>query len=136
MIHTKLLEIRRVVRESFNRTKRNGAGASVHPDGKPLPLSCVIVGVERGPIVENLDALDAPAIGELVCAWVSSRMDLFEDSAIFLGSWVDPDTGRVHFDFSKAFTDKRAGLLAARERGEIAVYDTDLKDSVKVADCF
>lgn len=96
-------------------------GATVSPTGESIPTTGYFVG---GIVPEY----SAPA-DILTVRRVRDFVDLYQ-SQTFLGSWAQDD--RLVFDVSDWHPTFLSAMLAARERGEDAVYDIVNQTSITV----
>lgn len=87
-------------------------GATVSPTGENIPTTGFLVGGAAPEWSAPENVLTASRVRQFV--------DLYVDRQ-FLGSWED--NGRIVFDVSTHHDTYSSALLAARQRGERAVFD-------------
>jgi len=51
---------------------------------------------------------------------------------LFLGGWIDEESGKVYIDISENFINKDEALKVAKERGELAIYSLQFDESIYV----
>lgn len=52
--------------------------------------------------------------------------------SVYFGSWIDPETGLWHLDASEHYDDIVEAVHVARKRGELAIWDIDVNDEIRV----
>lgn len=52
--------------------------------------------------------------------WIGS---ITSANPIYVGAWLDADTGIVYLDLSAVFTGREFALTVAREQGQVAIWD-------------
>lgn len=118
-------------------------GVTIDATGEPVTRGIVVGGAGLG--------LKAPAgtpvfsLWESILQWLTSQLsnDPHDSSgraggpgpgqrALNYGAWKDAATGEVYFDAVDVLTDVAEALLLAHARGEIAVYDLDRQQEVRL----
>ena len=68
--------------------------------------------------------VDAPDVEERLDAYIDKHWDdLSTDPEVFLGGWVDNDTGEIWLDITEVTDDPQRAYDRAKQRGEIAIAD-------------
>lgn len=68
-----------------------------------------------------------------VAGYVDDNWGLLQaDPDLHVGAWLDTETGQVWLDLPEVLQDRDAAIAAARERGELAIYDLNAKDEIRV----
>lgn len=107
----------------YDHTAANGGGTFDVATGQEMGLSSgygVGNGLD-GVIVDNTkDAVDA-AYAEVSKTGVPN-----------IGTWVNPETGKVHVDPTEVVMDEATAMKLAQERGELAIHDFATHEDIPV----
>lgn len=108
-------------------------GVTVGATGEPVTRGIAVGGA--GPGLKAPAGTPAFSLWESILRWLN-----FQPSggagpgqrALNYGAWRDAATGEVYFDAVDVLTDVAEALLLAHARGEIAVYDLDRRQEVRL----
>lgn len=68
-----------------------------------------------------------------VHAFVQRNFSAFsENPSLFVGAWLNTETGCVHLDAAAHFPRLNEAEAAGRERGEIAIFDLSSKTEIRL----
>lgn len=69
-------------------------------------------------------SVDAPDVNERLDAYIDQHWDdLANDPEVFLGGWVDSESGEIWLDITEVTPDQETAYERAKKRGEIAIAD-------------
>ena len=101
--------------------RRNG-GATLDPITMSAPHSGYMV----GGLVPSL-VTDAPK-PSAVADWIADSWAMGE----YVGSWLDPETGLMHFDISTHVRDRDLAIALGERRQEIAIFDLNTMSDIRL----
>lgn len=109
---------------------RDGAdGGTFAIDGGPAPVSGYMVGGVATELVIEPEDDNAERYAKL-SHWVGNVTRKHPDH--YVGFWRDSATGKVHVDVSERVTLRSYALELAESRNEIAVWDLDNSEEIRV----
>ena len=125
-------DVDHVYRRQLRYTQRNGGGTfTVNGYRGYTPDSGSMVGGLIDSLVFNPDGLNESDIA-LIFMQYQARIPQTVSGSVYFGSWIDPETGLWHLDASEHYDDIVDAVHVARERGELAIWDIDVNDEIRV----
>jgi hypothetical protein len=128
-------QIANAIETLITETRETG-GSTVSITGAPLPDSGYMVGGLVDGLMSNMDVL-APehdhGLREKLALYVSEHYSLLSRDDVFLGGWIDQKEGTVWFDISERFNVREYAEMIGSDRGELAIWDVDKAEEIRVA---
>ena len=90
----------------------------------PVPTSGYMVGVRSVLVLDDPSLPLSPALFEQVVT------ELTADPTLFLGGWLDPDSGLVYYDLSVYIPDYYDAVRIGKDRGEKAIFALRQQQSI------
>ena len=103
----------------------NESGATINMHGHEAPGRGYYVGGLIESLVFAPGEITFPGVREFLSAL--DRVGL-----LYVGFWVDSETGKIYFDGVDWFTSEDNALKAARDRDEIAIWDVANEREIRV----
>lgn len=72
-------------------------------------------------------------VRNMIGQWVDKHFNIAADPSTFLGGWIDKETGQMFVDLSEHFTNEHQALQVARTYGELAIWDIDKGEEIRVS---
>lgn len=119
----------------IDETYRDG-GTSVSFNSVAVPASGYMVGGFVDSLIFGSDMLigDHRAFTwEMISAWLDKHEDLIRELDVFVGGWVDQESGMVYIDISRHFTDRAVAIHTAIDNDEIAIWDLEKGKEIRVS---
>ena len=87
-----------------------------------------IVSLKDGPIFDSITGVNT----EEVVRFVEANLPSMDFPLFYFGIWINPATGKVHFDLVEQFANLDNARGAAQARKQIAIYDVDNKQDITI----
>lgn len=98
-------------------------GATIDPRTGITPRDGFMVGM-AGHGMSSPVPVDGRHSVALVANWLTSEHETLSSlNNVYVGSWRDEDGNRDYFDLSLRFSSRDLALAAARQTGELAIFD-------------
>lgn len=78
---------------------------------------------EIGGVVENARGMDIEALTDEVMDWVDNNEGLLIEDEMYLGLWLNNETGSLHIDASTVKLNRDAAIQAGIKHDQIAIWD-------------
>lgn len=118
--------------EFAESTHKNGGG-SFSFNGEEIPTSGYMVGGVTPSVILDPGTTLPRLILDLLHFYQRNQEHLDKDG-LFLGTWVDPETGKIYLDVSQRVADLEEALKIGDLRGEIAIWDVINGQEISVQD--
>lgn len=122
-----------IIRKLITETVTTG-GSSVSVTGESVPDSGYMVGGFVDSLILLSEMMDHGNLAEQqITRFVEMHRAQFEQPYVFLGGWLDSETDEYYFDLSIAFEDRESALLAAKQNNELAIWDLEKGEEIRVS---
>ena len=103
---------------SILRNTKDQGGFSVNMATGEVPKEGFMVGAFPGK-ESVMDRLTKANLGK----FTKTNRKVLENEDNFLGTWVDPNTGKTYIDVSKRFEDLRPAVKLGEKKNQLAIFD-------------
>lgn len=110
-----------------HRNKVEGMTLSTETGTEDVPLGFVVGGLV--PELKVYSDADTAELYSELSGWLAQ----YRDRVPYIGSWLNTETGIVHYDAVEIYDDIETAMAKARERNELAIYDMVLGQEYRVS---
>lgn len=89
-----------------------------------------MVSISAGPVFDSVQDVDVLKVASFIEESFTDPQ--FQHPLHYFGVWTDQETGKIHFDLSDQFANVEFAINAAKEAGQIAVWDVANKKEIRV----
>lgn len=113
------------------------SGTTVSFNSVPVPDSGYMVGgfvdsLIFGP-ADLLTGDHRAMTWEMISRWLDKHEELTRDLNVFVGGWIDSDSGLVYIDISRHYSDRAVAIHVAIDNNEIAIWDLGKGQEIRVS---
>jgi hypothetical protein len=132
------LTIDTAITEIIKGTRENG-GHTASVLGIDVPKTGYMVGGYVDSLIFDasliLDGEHDEVVWRMIIKWVSENFTLATKFSMFLGGWIDTETGEAYIDLSQhfAYEDSLNAMMTANFHDEIAIWDLGKGEEIRVS---
>lgn len=109
-------------------------GGTVSMTGDYVPTTGYMVGGYVDSLIFDSMYLESDHIPyEMIVRFVVTHFKLATTDSMFVGAWLDKETDQVYIDLSQRFTDRAVAIHAAIDNDEIAIWDLEKGEEIRVS---
>jgi len=116
------------VRPSLAGRVRDEGGFTISPRGESVTSGFSVATPGRAKVIDLTEFDDDDVTSYIDDNWD----DLQANPDLHVGAWYDTETGDVWLDVPEVFQDRAAAIDAARERGELAIFDLSAGEEIRI----
>lgn len=126
------VDVDHVYKRQVRSTIVHGGGTfTVNGYLEHVPESGYMVGGLIDSLVFSPKGLYESEIAQIFMQYQARIPQTISDS-VYFGSWIDTETGLWHLDASEHYDNVDDASITARERGELAIWDIDASDDIRM----
>lgn len=118
------------VNDIDRRTEETG-GSSTEISTNSIPTSGYMIGAysDRETWLSSEDSNDPIKRKQKIAEFIENNKDALSKPNMHLGTWKDPETGKICLDISERETDEARAMAKGRERNQKAIFNlSDMED--------
>lgn len=116
---------------------RKNSGHTASVTGHSVPEIGYMVGGYTDSLIFDasvvMDGQHDDIVYNMIVRWINENYTLATRFDMYIGSWIDKETGSVYIDISQHFTDRAVAIHTAIFHDEIAIWDLAASAEIKIS---